>query len=103
MGACQANIRELGLAGGPEATSFGPVTRFKTGARAISPVAGFADIGSAKTWNATLEGTPLAAGYTLLIDRNLPANKDVPWEEIEDIRLQFAYSYQDVFPDGQCE
>lgn len=103
MRSCQANIRELVLAVGPEATSFGPVTRFKTGARAISPVAGFADFGSAKTWNATLEGTPLAAGYTLLIDRNLPANKDVPWEELQDIRLQFAYSYQDVFPDGQCE
>lgn len=100
---CQANIRELVLAVGPEATSFGPVTRFRTGSRAISPVVGFSDYGAAKTWNATLEGTPLAAGYTVMIDKDLAANQDIPWEDLEDIRLQFAYSYQDVFPDGQCE
>lgn len=103
MRSCQANIRELVTAVGPEATSFGPVTRFRTGARAISPVAGVGDFGPARTWNATLEGTPLAAGYTVMIDKTLPANRDIPWEQLEDIRLQFAYSYQDVFPDGQCE
>lgn len=100
---CQANIREVVAAVGVESTPFAPVTFFETGARAISPVAGIGGFGAPKTWNATLEGTPLAAGYTVLIDLEHPSNQAIDWSKLEDIRLQFAYSYQDVFPEGQCE
>lgn len=100
---CQANIRDIVAAVGVESTAFAPVTFFETGARAISPVAGIANFGTPKTWNATLEGTPLAAGYTVLIDLEHPSNQAINWDNLQDIRLQFAYSYQDVFPDGQCE
>lgn len=100
---CQADIRELVLAVGPESTAFAPITRFETGARAVSPVAGVEAFGPASTWNATLEGTPLAAGYTLLIDLDHPSNQAVDWEQLEDIRIQFSYSHQDPFPAGQCQ
>lgn len=100
---CQPDIRELVLAVGPEATAFAPITSFQTGARAISPIAGVGKFGPASTWNATLEGTPLAAGYTVLIDLEHPSNQDVNWESLEDIRIQFEYSYQDPFPAGQCQ
>lgn len=100
---CQEDIRELVLAVGPESTAFAPITRFETGARAISPVAGVDAFGPASTWNATLEGTPLAAGYTLLIDLDHPSNQSVDWDQLEDILIQFSYSHQDPFPAGQCQ
>lgn len=100
---CQSNIKALVDALGPGTTAFAPVTSFKTAGRTVNPVAGLKDFGVASTWNTTLEGLPLAGGYSLVIDREHPANVDQPWDALEDVRLQLRFSYQDVFPEGQCQ
>lgn len=100
---CQADIRQIVSAQGAERTAFDEVTRFQTGGRAISPVAGVGSYGPQANWNSTLEGTPLAAGYSVLIDLEHPANQNIDWNLLEDIRLMFHYNYQDMFPEGQCE
>lgn len=100
---CQPGLDTLVQALGPGTTAFASVTPFKTEGRAVSPVAGVGDFGPSQTWNATLEGLPLAAGYTVLIDLMHPSNAALPWDRLEDVRLQFRYSYQDVFPEGQCQ
>ena len=100
---CQADIQRVVRALGPDATAFKAVTPFRTGGRAISPIAGQGSFGAPQTWNATLEGTPLAAGYTVLIDLEHPSNKALDWSQLEDIRLLVNYSHQDVFVAGQCE
>lgn len=100
---CQPDILPLVQALGPGTTAFSAVTSFKTAGRTVNPIAGLGEFGPASTWNATLEGLPLAAGYTVVIDREHPSNKRQPWEQLEDVKLQLRYSYQDVFPEGQCQ
>jgi hypothetical protein len=100
---CQPGLDTLVQSLGPGTTAFASVTPFKTAGRAVSPIASVGGFGPAQTWNATLEGLPLAAGYTVLIDLTHPSNAALPWDRLEDVRLQFRYSYQDVFPEGQCQ
>ncbi|MGV3621990.1 MAG: hypothetical protein ACO1OB_14305, partial [Archangium sp.] len=100
---CQPGINTLVQALGPNTTSFADVTPFKTPGRAVAPIAAVGDFGPRQTWNSTLEGQPLAAGYTVLIDLTHPSNVAQPWGQLDDVRLQFRYSYQDVFPEGQCQ
>lgn len=100
---CQANIKDIVGASGATQTAFNVVTPFRTGGRAISPVAAVGKYGPQSTWNSTLEGAPLAAGYTILIDLEHPSNRDIDWSKLEDIRLMLHYNYQDMFPAGQCE
>lgn len=99
---CQPDVATIAQALGSGTTDFAPVTHFRTAGRTISPVAYVHRFGSADTENRGLDGLPLASTYTLLIDTNLPANQRIPWDQLEDIRLQFSYVYQDVFPEGQC-
>lgn len=103
MRSCQPGIAEYVQQFGPGATAFGPVSAFRTPSRAVSPIAGVGTYGPAQTWNATLEGLPFASDYTVLIDLEHPSNEEINWEALEDIRLQLRYTYQDVFPEGQCE
>lgn len=103
MRSCQPGIAEYVQQFGPGATAFGPVSAFRTPSRAVSPIAGVDAYGPAQTWNATLEGLPFASDYTVLIDQEHPSNEELNWEALEDIRLQLRYTYQDVFPEGQCE
>jgi hypothetical protein len=100
---CQPGIDDTVKALGPGTTAFASVTPFRTAGRTVSPIAGLKDFGTPETWNATLEGLPLAAGYTVLIDKKHPSNAKLPWDQLDDVRLQFRYSYQDVFPEGQCQ
>lgn len=100
---CQPGINTLVQALGPDTTSFADVTAFKTPGRAVAPIASVNGFGPMQTWNTTLEGQPLAAGYTVLIDLTHPSNVAQPWDRLDDVRLQFRYSYQDVFPEGQCQ
>ena len=53
--------------------------------------------------NTSLAGLPLASEYTVLIDTNIGENAGFDWTKLEDVRLRLTYSYQDVFPEGQCE
>ena len=86
------------------ASSFGQTTYLRSAGRAISPVAGInafpSDDGSV---NQTLNGLPLASQYTVLIDTTAGENGDIDWTRLEDVELKMAYTYQDVFPVGQCE
>ncbi len=100
---CQPGIDTYVSQFGPGATAYARVTSFKTAARPISPVSGIGSFGPRQTWNATLEGLPLAAGYTVLIDLTHPSNATIAWDKLDDVRLQFRFSYQDVFPEGQCK
>ncbi len=100
---CQPGIDTLVKALGPGTTAFASITPFKTSGRAVAPIAALGSFGPQQTWNATLEGLPLAAGYTVLIDLTHPSNAAQPWAQLDDVRLQFRYSYQDVFPEGQCQ
>lgn len=100
---CQPDLNRIVTALGPDTTAFAAVTAFSTGARAVAPVGKVGSFGPATTWNATLEGSPLAAGYAILIDKDHPSNQDIDWDTLQDIRVQFEYSYQDPFPAGQCQ
>jgi hypothetical protein len=84
------------------ASSFGQTTYLRSAGRSISPVAGvnaFPTDGS----NETLNGLPLASQYTVLIDTSAGENGEIDWSRLEDVELKVAYTYQDVFPVGQCE
>jgi hypothetical protein len=100
---CQPGLADYVEQFGPDATAFGPVSSFRTPARAVSPVAGLNEFGAESTWNTTLEGLPFASNYTVLVDLEHPSNEEIDWEKLEDIELRFRYTYQDVFPEGQCE
>lgn len=99
---CQPGIDDYVAQFGEGTTSFGSVTYLRSQGRSISPVAGintFID-GSENT---TLRGLPLSSQYTVLIDTALGENSDLDWANLEDIEIRVTYSYQDLFPEGQCE
>lgn len=100
---CQPSISAIRAALGPGTTRFAPVTEFQTAGRAIHPVARVNHYGPPDTANKGFEGLPFASTYAVLIDTSLPENTHIPWEAVEDIRLRFTYTYQDVFPVGQCQ
>ncbi|RAL20922.1 hypothetical protein DL240_14705 [Lujinxingia litoralis] len=99
---CQPGIDSYVDQFGEGTTSFGATTYLRSMGRSISPVAGintFLQEGS----NTTLNGLPLASQYTVLIDTTAGENAGLDWSKLEDIRLRVAYTYQDVFPQGQCQ
>lgn len=101
---CQPGIAEYVDTIGETATRYGKISRFRTKGRSTSPVAttqGFGDSGGQTSQ--TLAGLPLASQYTLLIDKNAGKNGSINWSNLEDIELKLEYTYQDVFPEGQCE
>ena len=100
---CQPGIAQYVAQFGPDSTAFAPTTSFRTAGRAVSPVAGIGEFGPVGTANATLDGLPLASGYTVLIDLDHPSNAAIAWDRLEDIHLRLRYNYQDVFPEGQCD
>lgn len=98
---CQPDVDDLAASYGPAATNFGSITTLRTEGRSISPVAGInAFVGSP---NQTLSGLPLSTQYTVLIAPNVGENRRINWDNLEDIRLELTYGYQDVFPQGQCQ
>ncbi len=98
---CQPGISDYINLIGPELTNFGETTLFRTPGRAIFPVAGINRFRSGDSANVSLGGLPLASQYTVLIDTG--DNSKIKWENLEDIKLKVKYSYQDLFPEGQCE
>jgi hypothetical protein len=99
---CQPGIDDYVAQFGVGATSFGSVTYVRSAGRSVSPVAGInafvEDAG-----NTTLVGLPLSSQYTVLIDTKLGENTKIDWSKLEDIKVRVSYSYQDLFPQGQCE
>ncbi len=100
---CQPNIRDLVSTLAPGTTSFGPLTRFRTKGRSVSPVASINTFGLSDSVNRGLEGLPLASTYTVLIDPDAGENKAVDWSRLEDVKLKLTWAYQDLFPVGQCQ
>ncbi len=98
---CQPNIEALVSLIGPTATPFAEVTEFQTPGRSVSPVAGINEFPVDS--NTTLGGLPLSSQYTVLIDPLAGENRDVDWSALEDVRLRIKYTYQDLFPLGQCQ
>jgi hypothetical protein len=94
MYSCQPGIDSYVRTFAQGNTAYGANSSFVTEGRAISPVAGISQMGSA---NQTLSGMPLASDYTILIDPSLPANRGVDWSKLDDVELKITYSYQDVF------
>ena len=94
MYSCQPGIDSYVRTFSQGRAGYASSSSFTTESRAISPVAGISEMGSA---NQTLSGMPLASDYTILIDPSLPANRWVDWNKLDDIELQVSYSYQDVF------
>ncbi|TVR04523.1 MAG: hypothetical protein EA398_01860 [Deltaproteobacteria bacterium] len=98
---CQPGVDALVASFGPGVSSFGSITTLRTRGRSISPTAGLNDFpGNA---NRTLAGLPLSSQYTVLINPNIGENRNINWENLEDIRIEFGFGYQDLFPVGQCE
>ena len=86
------------------ASSFGQTTILRSAGRSISPVAGVGTFPSENgSANQSLNGLPLASQYTILIDTEAGENDDIDWTRLEDVELRIAYTFQDVFPAGQCE
>ncbi|HEY3452580.1 MAG TPA: hypothetical protein VGK67_39920 [Myxococcales bacterium] len=99
---CQPGLEEYLNTTGRESTSFGAVTRLHAPGRSVSPVAGINEFPSGST-NVSLSGLPLASQYTILIDPQLGENGKIDWTKLEDIKVKLEYSYQDLFPAGQCQ
>ncbi len=97
---CQPGIDGIVESIGRAATSFGSVTTFRAAGRSVSPIAGINEPGGV---NMTLQGLPLASEYTVLIDPLVGENRDIEWQNLDDIIIHLEYVYQDVFPMGQCE
>jgi hypothetical protein len=98
---CQPNIEEIVKTYGPELTNYGTVTYLNTAGRSASTVASinkFPDKNQGE--NRTLSGMPLSSQYTVLIDTSLPSNRDLDWSELEDVKLEMDYTYQDLFPES---
>ena len=103
---CQPNLTDYVAQFGPGATAFGELTSFRSPARSVSILAGqgeFPTDGFAPGGNRTLSGLPLASNYTVIIDPTLGDNRQIAWENLEDIRLRVNYGYQDFFVPGVCE
>ncbi|QDG54634.1 hypothetical protein FIV42_28980 [Persicimonas caeni] len=101
---CQPGIDDYVAQFGEETTNYGSVTYLRTAGRSISPVAGINEFpGAAGQANQSLGGLPLASQYTLLIDKAAGENAEIDWSKLEDIEVELTYTYQDVFPAGQCE
>ena len=100
MYSCQPGIDDYVATFAQGNTAYGSTSSFVTESRAISPVAGLAEMGSP---NATLVGMPLASDYTIIIDPWLPANQNVDWTKLDDVELELSYSYQDLFgTESEC-
>lgn len=100
---CQPGLDEYLDAIGRESTSYGSVTRLYTSGRSISMVAGINEFSESSTGNLSLAGLPLASRYTVLIDPEMGENRDIDWSRLDDVVLRIEYSYQDLFPEGQCQ
>ncbi|MBN2340754.1 MAG: hypothetical protein JXX29_11220 [Deltaproteobacteria bacterium] len=100
---CQPGIQTYVEQIGEDLTNFGEITLLRTPGRSISPIAGINEWRSEEAANATLGGLPLASQYTLLVDTKIGENAALDWDNLEDVILEIRYSYQDVFPEGQCE
>jgi hypothetical protein len=101
---CQPNIEAYVDQFGPDATTFGRVTQLRTPGRSMSPVAGVNEFpGAEGEANASFGGLPLVTQYTLLINKSAGENGDIDWDKLEDVEIELGYTYQDVFPEGQCQ
>ena len=97
---CQPGITDYVETFGQNSTAFDTVTTFQVTGRSGSPVAGINAMGSP---NNSFSGLPLASRYTVLIDPSLPANRNIDWSKVTDIKLGLSYDYQDPFPaDSLC-
>ncbi len=99
---CQPDIEDIVAQVGRDVTPFGQLTEFRTPGRSVAPIAGVNDFRDREDDNATLGGLPLVSEYTLLIDMTTGENRQIDWSRLDDIRLRMTYSYQDLFPPGQC-
>ncbi len=100
---CQPGIEAYLDAIGRANTAYGAVTRLHTPGRSVSPVAGINAFPDSGAGNLSLAGLPLASQYTVLIDPQLGDNRAIDWNRLDDIRIRIEYSYQDLFPEGQCQ
>ena len=99
---CQPGLDAYLNSFGRDATSFGTITRLHAPGRSVSPVAGV-NAFPADSGNVSLTGLPLASQYTLLIDPRMGENTKIDWSKLEDVVLKLEYTYQDLFPAGQCQ
>ena len=93
---CQPNIEQLVSSLGPK-TSYGKYSTFMLTPTKISPTAGLNTYGEA---NVHLQGNPVATSYTVLIDTTIGENRKINWDNVDDVKLQLNYTYQDLFSVG---
>ena len=97
---CQPGIQDYVDTFGQSSTRYGSVTTFDVSGRSAAITLGSDDFGSV---NRSFKGLPVASRYTIMIDPSLPANRDLPWDQLEDIEILLGYTYQDLFPqDSTC-
>lgn len=98
---CQPDITAIVELVGADVTPFSEVTEFKTPGRSVSPVAGINAFTA--DGNISLGGLPLVSQYTVLIDPEAGENGRIDWAQLDDVKLRVEYTYQDLFPAGQCQ
>lgn len=98
---CQPGIDDYVALFGPQTTTYGSTTLLRTAGRSVSPVAGVNEFTAVP--NQSLGGLPLVSQYTLLIDTSVGENGKLDWSKLEDVLIKLEYTYQDVFPQGQCQ
>lgn len=102
---CQADIRDYIDSVGPESTTFREVTSFEMAGQGIAPVADVGDFAqppNLTSGNTTLQGLPLASEYIVMIERDLGDNANIAWDRLEDVLVRFNFSYQDPYPQSEC-
>ncbi len=60
-----------------------------------------ATFGSTTVYN-SLQNYPMMASYTILIDPNAEANKNIDWNAVADIEILFNYTTGSINPDSKC-
>lgn len=96
---CQPNIADIVSVLGNK-TTYGKQSVFYVQDKKVSPRAGLNAYAEA---NQTLSGYPFATSYTVLIDPTIGENAKVNWDNVDDIMIEFEYTYQDLFSnDSAC-
>ena len=102
---CQPGLAEhIDQVSAQGATVYDTISRFTPQGRGMAPVAtvnGFGPEGGQT--NETLSGLPLSSQYTLLINKTVGENAQIDWNKLKDIELKLQYTYQDFFPENQCQ
>ncbi len=91
---CQPNMDQIMSQVDPSKTRYGKISTFTTPDKKITVNAGLNDYAEK---NQSLKGLPLVTSYTIFIDPSSGENDKINWDNLEDVMIQFNYTYEDLY------